>query len=73
MDLNLKNKTALVTGASRGLGYALALGLAREGCRVAINSRDKARVSTAAQQIPKDTGVQSIGLAGDVSRPSVPE
>jgi len=73
MDLNLKNKTAIVTGASRGLGFALALCLAREGCRVAINSRDKARVSTAAQQITKETGVQSIGLAGDVSRPAVPE
>ncbi len=43
MDLQLKNKIALVSGASRGLGYATARQLALEGCRVAINSRDQAR------------------------------
>ena len=40
MDLQLKGKRALVTGASRGLGYATAYGLAKEGVRLAINSRD---------------------------------
>ena len=40
MDLQLKDKRALVTGASRGLGFATARGLACEGCRVAINSRN---------------------------------
>lgn len=73
MELNLKNKRALVTGASRGLGYAVALGLAGEGCRVAVNSRDEVRVAAAAQTISKETGTQVIGLAGDVSDPDVPE
>ena len=41
MDLGLKDKRALVMGASRGLGYATALLLAKEGCRVVINGRDE--------------------------------
>ena len=40
MDLQLKNKRALVTGASRGLGYAAARGLALEGARLMINSHN---------------------------------
>lgn len=72
MDLGLKNKIALVTGASRGLGYATALSLAKEGCRVVINSRDEAKVKAAAQKINHDTGAQVIGLAGDVSQRDVP-
>jgi 3-oxoacyl-[acyl-carrier protein] reductase len=73
MDLGLKNKIALVTGASRGLGYATALALAKEGCRVIINGRDEARVKTAAEKIAAETGAQVFGLAGDVSLPDVPE
>ena len=73
MDLGLKNKIALVTGASRGLGYATALFLAREGCRVAINGRDETKTKPAAEKIAQETGAQVIGLAGDVSDASVPE
>ncbi len=73
MDLQLKDKRALVTGSSRGLGYATALALAKEGCRVAINSRDEAKVSAAAKVIAGETGSQVIGLAGDVADPDVPE
>jgi 3-oxoacyl-[acyl-carrier protein] reductase len=72
MDLKLNDKCALVTGSSRGLGYAAALALAKEGCRVAINSRNEAKVTAAAQAIARETGVQAIGLAGDVSDPNVP-
>jgi 3-oxoacyl-[acyl-carrier protein] reductase len=72
MDLNLKAKRALVTGASRGLGYAVALGLGREGCNVAVNGRDEARIADAAKAIAAQTGVRAIGLAGDVSSPEVP-
>jgi 3-oxoacyl-[acyl-carrier protein] reductase len=73
MDLQLKDKRALITGSSRGLGYATALALAKEGCRVAINSRDQAKVSAAAQAIMQETGAQVIGFAGDVAEPEVPE
>jgi 3-oxoacyl-[acyl-carrier protein] reductase len=72
MDLQLKNKSALVLGASRGLGYATARQLALEGCRVAINGRDQARIEAAARQLSAETGVQAVGLAGDVSDPSIP-
>lgn len=73
MDLQLKNKIVLVTGASRGLGYATALALAREGCRVAINSRSEENARTAAMKIAADTGTPVTHLAGDVSDPSIPE
>jgi 3-oxoacyl-[acyl-carrier protein] reductase len=73
MDLQLKDKRALITGSSRGLGYATALVLAQEGCRVAINSRDDAKVSAAAKVIGGATGAQVIGLVGDVADPDVPE
>ena len=73
MDLQLKELRALVTGSSRGLGYAVALCLAREGCRVAVNSRDEAKITAAALAIARETGSRVIGLAGDVADPDVPE
>ena len=73
MDLGLKDKRALVTGSSRGLGYATALALAKEGCKVAINGRDEAKIKAVAEKMSKETGAQVIGLAGDVSLPDVPE
>ena len=73
MDLHLKDKRALITGSSRGLGYAAALALAKEGCRLAVNSRDQARASAAAAKITAQTGGEALGLAGDVADPDVPE
>lgn len=73
MDLGLKDKRALVVGASRGLAYATALQLAKEGCKIAINSRDEAKIKAAAEKISKETGASVTGLSGDVSDPSVPE
>ncbi len=73
MDLRLKDKRALVTGSSRGLGYATAFALAKEGCKVAINGRDEAKIKLVAEKLSKETGTQVIGLAGDVGLPDVPE
>jgi 3-oxoacyl-[acyl-carrier protein] reductase len=72
MDLGLKNKIALVTGSTKGLGYAAALGLAKEGCKVAINARDEKTVKSVAEKVHKETGTQVVGLVGDVSLPDVP-
>ena len=72
MDLKLNHLRALVTGASRGLGYAIALGLANEGCQVAINSRDPEKVKAAANRISQESGVKVFGFPGDVSDPSLP-
>lgn len=72
MDLHLKGLRALVTGSSKGLGYATALSLAREGCRPVINSRDQVGVSAAAAKISADTGVKALALVGDLADPDVP-
>ena len=73
MDLGLKGKTALVTGASRGLGYATAMSLAQEGARVAINSRNPEKLAAAAAAIRKATGAEVLELPGDLSAADVPD
>jgi 3-oxoacyl-[acyl-carrier protein] reductase len=71
MDLGLRGKRALVLAASRGLGYACAHGLAREGCDLVICSRDEARIQQAAEQIRRETGARVHALARDVSSEAV--
>ncbi len=73
MDLGLKGKRALVASSSRGLGYALARGLAKEGCTVVINSRNEEKVKEAADALSKETGAKVFSIAGDVSDPAVPQ
>ena len=51
MDLQLKDKLALVSGSTAGIGFAIANALAREGARVIINGRTNERVSSAREQI----------------------
>jgi len=72
MDLQLINKRALVVGASRGLGYATARGLAIEGCRLAINSRNLDHVTEAAHNLSDETGSDVIPLAGNIADPATP-
>ena len=70
MELGLKGKRAIVMAASRGLGYASALGLAREGCKLIICSRDQARIEAAAAAIKKETNAEVKALVADVSSAS---
>ena len=67
MDLGLKGKRAIVMAASRGLGFASAMGLAREGCRLVVCSRDSHRIEEAAQTIRRETGTEVCAVAADVS------
>lgn len=58
------NKTALITGASRGLGYALALALAKNGWQLLINGRNAEALLTARDELAKHTKV--VAISGDV-------
>jgi len=64
MDLRLKGKRALISGSSRGIGYAVARALVEEGCKVAINGRSPKQLAAAAKALKA-----SVGIRGDVSRP----
>ncbi len=69
MNLNLQGKRALLLASSRGLGFACAMGLAREGCDVVICSRDRERINSAAKQIRKETNARVHAAVCDVSSP----
>jgi len=63
MDLQLKNRLALVSGSTAGIGYAIAEALLREGARVIVNGRTQAAVDAAVAKL----GVGAIGFAGDLA------
>jgi len=62
-----ETKTALVTGASRGIGFGVALRLAQEGFKTAIVGRDHIKIEQAAKKITEITGTQTLAIVGDVS------
>ncbi|OLO37013.1 short-chain dehydrogenase [Alkalihalophilus pseudofirmus] len=68
MNLALKDKVALVTGASKGIGFGTALQLAREGAKIAICARNEDTLAVAANEIYEQTGVQPFQITGDVSK-----
>lgn len=72
MDLKLKGKRALVTGSSRGLGFAIAAGLHAEGADVAINSRSPDNLEKARQELLVAGGADVLCLPGDAADPGVP-
>jgi NAD(P)-dependent dehydrogenase (short-subunit alcohol dehydrogenase family) len=67
MDLKLQNKTALISGSTAGIGFAIAERLAREGARVIINGRTQKRVAFAIQSLHKNVPHAKIeGVPGDL-------
>lgn len=68
VQFGLEGRVAWVTGASKGLGFASAMALAREGCDLAICSRSEEAIAAAAQQIRQETGRKVLALAADVTR-----
>lgn len=68
MDLGLNGKVALVTASSQGLGRAVALGLAREGARLSICSRDEAAINAVADEI-RGFGGEVLAQVADLTSP----
>lgn len=70
MDLELTDKVAIVTGSSRGLGFATAAALVREGCRVTICAREASRLAEAAAelaQLPGSARERVLAVSADVA------
>jgi len=65
MDLQLKDKRALVTGGSRGIGKAIARALAQEGVRVLLSARDLAAAAAAAEELARETGGEVHAFIAD--------
>src|SRR5712692_8365490 len=68
MDLAMKGKKAIVTGASAGIGKAVTATLAREGVDVAVCARRKQPLEEAAAEISKETGRKIIAIAADLTK-----
>jgi 3-oxoacyl-[acyl-carrier protein] reductase len=68
MDLRIKGKHALITGGSHGIGRAIALALAEEGCNVAICGRGQERLEQTVAEL-KARGIDSISVSADVLIP----
>ena len=66
MDLRLKGRTAVVTGASKGIGKAIARGLAQEGVNLVVLARGKEALDQAADQIRREQGVKVLAVQADV-------
>jgi NAD(P)-dependent dehydrogenase (short-subunit alcohol dehydrogenase family) len=74
MNLQLSGKLALVSGSSKGIGLAIATGLAREGAHVIINGRSAESVQSALAKVQQAaTGAKLEGFAGDLSDAAVVE
>ena len=69
MDLGLGGRVALVCGASAGLGKAVAMGLGKEGARLAICSRTEEKLMKAAEDIRRETAAEVLAIRADVSVP----
>ncbi|RNL54182.1 SDR family NAD(P)-dependent oxidoreductase [Pedobacter jejuensis] len=69
MDLQLKNKTAFISGSTAGIGFAIAESLLKEGVNVIINGRSEESVDAAVKLLQNISGTQSVsGIAADFSK-----
>ncbi|MFX0095354.1 MAG: SDR family NAD(P)-dependent oxidoreductase, partial [Candidatus Hodarchaeota archaeon] len=68
MDLNLSNKVAIVAASSKGLGKAVALGLANEGANVVICARNPDILAITAQEIQESTGQDILAVPTDLTK-----
>jgi 3-oxoacyl-[acyl-carrier protein] reductase len=66
VDLGLTGKVAMVAGASRGLGYAVARGLAAEGVALSIGSREDAKIAEAGRRLTAETNAKVLATGVDV-------
>ena len=74
MNLRLTDKTALVSGSTKGIGFAIAIGLAREGARVIVNGRSQKAVAEAKNHIDQFVpGARIESFAGDLSTAAATE
>ena len=69
MNLGLRDKVAMVSGASQGLGLAVARALAQEGVQLSIASEDEEGVAEAATTLEGETGTRVVGVLADVRNP----
>src|SRR6478735_10560084 len=68
MNLELNDKTALISGSSKGIGFAIANQLAAEGARVIVNGRSEGAVNRALEQIRQATPTANVdSFVGDLS------
>jgi 3-oxoacyl-[acyl-carrier protein] reductase len=68
MDLQLKERIAIVGGGSQGIGYGIARTLAGEGAKIAIVARREANLADAADRIRRETGAEVLTIAADCRR-----
>lgn len=68
MDLKLKGKKAIITGSTKGIGKAIALSLASEGCQVVVTGRDKEQVEKTAQEIKTASGTMAYPIQIDLQK-----
>lgn len=67
--MNLAGKRALITGGTKGIGAAIAVDLARQGCDVAVNGRNEDESTAAVKQAVTTAGRKCVAVVADVSRP----
>ncbi len=67
MELGLKGRAAAITGGSKGIGKAIARGLAAEGVNLVLLARGKEQLEKTGEEIAKESGVQVLAIPADIA------